>query len=87
MSNEQNKGSAHYVRCKIQPFDLIKAMEPTGIPFVEFCRGNIIKYAFRKKGGREKMIEDLKKAAHYCEEAAGELLRLGAESAPPKSAP
>jgi hypothetical protein len=43
-------------------------METSGNAHADFCRGNVIKYGFRKKGDRQKMIDDLKKAEHYARE-------------------
>jgi len=65
-------GGAHYG--KIDPFVLTRVMKSSGNAHVDGCRCSIIKYAFRVKGEGEmqipKMIDDLKKAAHYANEAA-----------------
>lgn len=66
-------GGDHYKRCQVQPFDLFKAMESTGSVFVDSCRTCIIRYAFRIKGDKKKLAEDLRKASHYALEAAKHL--------------
>lgn len=53
---------SHYSMGGIECIDAIRAsMYPSG--FVDFCKGNVIKYLFRweKKGG----LQDLKKAQVY----------------------
>jgi len=69
-------GGDHYKRLGITPWDLIKAMEPTGITFVDYARADIIAYVARLKGAKEdrpamlsKLREDLLKTAHYAKEA------------------
>lgn len=56
-----------------QPIDLIRCMTPSGNMLVDYAKANAIKYAFRIKGGKEKVIEDLQKAIHYCQIAIEEL--------------
>lgn len=73
-------GGDHYARLKLQPFDLIKAMEPSGNAFVDYARGCIIKYACRKKGDLAKMAEDLEKAAHYAKAAADHIRQLNQQT-------
>ena len=63
-------GGNHYVSQGIMPWDLIKSMKSSGVAFVDYARGDIIAYVWRMKGGRDQQIEDLRKAAHFCEEAA-----------------
>ena len=52
-------GGDHYKLTEIQPIEYILANK------LEFCEGNIVKYAtrWRFKGG----IEDLEKIKHYCD--------------------
>lgn len=78
-NNTREAGGEHYRRGKIQPWDLTQNMETSGNAHVDGCRCSIIKYAFRKKGDVHKMIDDLRKAAHYAEEAAQTLERVEAE--------
>lgn len=66
-------GGSHYSRLAVQPFDLIKAMETSGDAFTDYARGAAIKYASRIKGDRDTLIQDLRKGAHYLEEAAKRL--------------
>lgn len=49
-------GGDHYVKHKIQPWDII---DEYGLSFYE---GNVVKYLLRQKGER---LLDLKKARHY----------------------
>lgn len=72
-SSQDQVGGDHYKRLAVQPFDLFKAMETSGDVFVDQARCNAIKYAARRKGDGAKMAEDLRKAAHYCLEAAKRL--------------
>lgn len=78
-ANTREAGGEHYRKGKVQPWDLTQHMETSGNAHVDGCRCSIIKYAFRKKGDAHKMIDDLRKAAHYAEEAAQTLERLEAE--------
>lgn len=82
--NEKQIGGSHYKNGKIQPWDLTRCMETSGSPHVDGCRFAIIKYAFRKKGDSHKMIEDLRKAAHYAEEAAAALEAIEAAKNQPE---
>jgi len=52
-------GGDHYKLTEIQPIEYILANK------LEFCEGNIVKYAtrWRFKGG----TEDLEKIKHYCD--------------------
>jgi len=69
-SKPQEIGGTHYKQgVKTSPWDLQRAMETSGSPFVDARRADAIKYAFRIKGDTKKLIEDLKKAKH-CIEAA-----------------
>lgn len=76
MNNPTEAGGSHYGE-KLQPFNLTRDMESSGSAHVDGCRCVIIKYAFRikEKGVRKipKMIDDLRKAAHYANEAADTL--------------
>lgn len=66
-------GGNHYLHGTTQPWDLFKVMQSSGSAHVDSCRCNIIKYAFRMKGLERQripqLIQDLKKALHYAEEA------------------
>lgn len=64
-ASTQQVGGTHYLK-PVQPWDLMKVMESSGSAFVDTCRCNAIKYVFRKKID---MLEDLKKARHYLDEA------------------
>ena len=58
-ANDKQVGGSHYVSKGIQPIEYILANQ------LEFCEGNIVKYATRwkDKGG----VEDLRKIKHYCD--------------------
>lgn len=79
---ESEAGGKHYG--KVDPFVLTRVMKSSGNAHVDFCRGNIIKYAFRKKGDTAKMIDDLGKAAHYVAEAIDTLKREAAAKNQPE---
>ena len=66
---------AHYDK-PVMPWHLQEHMESSGSPFVDARRADVIEYAFRLKGGRAALIEDLLKARH-CLDAAVEHLRKG----------
>lgn len=53
-------GGDHYVRHKIQPWDIIDEYR------LGYYEGNAIKYILRRKD-KNKRIEDLEKAIHYLE--------------------
>lgn len=53
------EGPSHYVRCAIQPWDIIDA---NGLDFYE---GNVLKYLLRWKN--KDGVKDLYKARHYLE--------------------
>lgn len=57
-ANNKQVGGSHYMTA-IQPIEYILANK------LEFCEGNIVKYAtrWRFKGG----TEDLEKIKHYCD--------------------
>jgi hypothetical protein len=57
-ANTKQVGGSHYMTA-IQPIEYILANQ------LDFCEGNIIKYATRwkNKGG----VEDLRKIKHYCD--------------------
>ena len=58
-ANDKQVGGSHYMSKGIQPIEYILANQ------LEFCEGNIVKYATRwkDKGG----VEDLRKIKHYCD--------------------
>lgn len=80
MSEQETNGLKELLRRKLprpdhynmatNPIDLIKAMEASGSPLVDFARANIIKYAFRTKGDRK---GDLLKIIDYAEIAIKEV--------------
>ena len=57
-ANTKQVGGSHYMTA-IQPIEYILAND------LDFCEGNIVKYATRwkNKGG----VEDLRKIKHYCD--------------------
>jgi hypothetical protein len=57
-ANTKQVGGRHYMTA-IQPIEYILANQ------LDFCEGNIVKYATRwkNKGG----VEDLRKIKHYCD--------------------
>ena len=57
-TTKQQVGGDHYMTA-IQPIEYILANQ------LDFCEGNIVKYATRwkSKGG----VEDLRKIKHYCD--------------------
>ncbi len=57
-ANNKQVGGSHY-KTAIQPIEYIMAND------LDFCEGNIVKYAtrWRSKGG----VEDLRKIKHYCD--------------------
>jgi hypothetical protein len=57
-ANTKQVGGSHYMTA-IQPIEYILANQ------LDFCEGNIVKYATRwkNKGG----VEDLRKIKHYCD--------------------
>lgn len=60
---------SHYTDGRIEVIDFIRDKK------LDFCRGNVVKYICRagKKGGKDKEIEDLKKARQYCDFAINQL--------------
>ena len=69
-------GGTHYKQgVKTSPWDLQKSMETSGNVFADARRADAIKYTFRIKGDRKKLVEDLKKAKHCLEAAIAELER------------
>jgi hypothetical protein len=63
-------GGTHYKELVIQPVEF--SMKNN----LNTCQANVIKYVCRKKGGRDKVIEDRLKAIHYLELEI-DLLRKG----------
>ena len=72
-SSVRNYGPPHYKNGVCEPWDLTSAMRSSGNAHVDGCRCSIIKYAFRIKGDKAKLIDDLEKASHYALEAAAAL--------------
>lgn len=58
-AQKKQYGGSHYLKHKIQPWDIIKEYE------LDFWEGNALKYLLRYKDKNGK--EDLKKAIHYIE--------------------
>lgn len=69
----------HYDK-PVQPWDLELCMESSGLLFVDARRTDAIEYAFRLKGGRKQLRDDLRKAIHCLEAAVRELERQGIEA-------
>lgn len=59
INKDKEVGGTHYSDMKIEPIELICALD------VDFIQGSIIKYVSRYKS--KNGVEDLKKALHYCE--------------------
>lgn len=59
INKDKEVGGTHYADMKIEPFELIDALD------LDFVQGNIIKYVsrYKNKGGNQ----DLEKAIHYCD--------------------
>ncbi len=74
----QEIGGTHYQQgVQTSPWDLQKVMKTSGSPFVDARRADIIKYAFRVKGGtRDTMLMDLHKVRHCADAAIAELETL-----------
>ena len=75
----RNYGPNYYKNGVCEPWDLTAAMRSSGNAHVDGCRCAIIKYAFRIKGDKAKLIDDLQKASHYALEAAAALRKELAE--------
>ena len=58
---------------RLQPWDLQKHMETSGDAFVDARRADALKYAFRIKGDKDKLIDDLEKAKHCLDAAISQL--------------
>lgn len=58
---------------KLDPWKLQQEMESSGNAFVDARRADTIKYAFRMKGDKHKLLNDLKKARHCVDAAVKEL--------------
>lgn len=52
-------GGTHYKELKIQPLEFAIANR------LDFFQKDILKYIIRRKGDKEKRLEDLRKARHY----------------------
>lgn len=52
-------GGAHYKEMNIQPLEFAIANR------LDFFQKDILKYITRRKGDKEKRLEDLRKAQHY----------------------
>jgi hypothetical protein len=69
---EGQQGGQHYA-AKIDPWELQRVMPSSGSAFVDARRADAIKYAWRLKGDKQKLLEDLKKARHCLDAAITEL--------------
>lgn len=58
INKDKEVGGTHYADMKIEPIELICALD------MDFIQGSIIKYVSRYKN--KNGVEDLKKALHYC---------------------
>lgn len=58
-SLETQVGGSHYVDLAIQPIEFSMANN------LNACQHSAIKYIVRKKGGRDKRLEDIDKAIHF----------------------
>lgn len=60
MSNplQEQEGGTHYKDMAIQPMEIALANKLNAAEF------NVLKYTMRKKGGKAKRLEDLRKAMH-----------------------
>lgn len=79
LTESRKFGPSHYKNGVCEPWDLTAAMRSSGNAHVDGCRCAIIKYAFRIKGDKAKLIDDLEKAGHYALEAADALRKELAE--------
>ena len=68
MSDNVNKPS-HYSAGSVETIDAIKSA--LGDAFLDYCRGNVLKYVWRCRH-KGKLLEDLRKAAKYLEWAIAE---------------
>lgn len=60
---DEQIGGDHYKRLRTQPVCFIMNNR------LNFIQGSIVKYAVRKKGGRQGRMEDYRKIIHYAEMA------------------
>ena len=68
---------AHYTSGDIECIEAIEAA--LGVAgFVDYCKGNAMKYIWRA-GRKSDDVEDLRKAAWYCNRAAQTLIEFDAE--------
>ena len=68
MMHDSVNHPAHYTSGEIECIDAIEAaLGPIG--FVDYCRGNAMKYIWRADL-KSNTVEDMRKAAWYCERAA-----------------
>lgn len=67
---------SHYDKA-IQPWDLQRCMESSGNLFVDARRTDVIEYAFRMKGDRKQLRDDLLKAIDCLKASVEELEREG----------
>ena len=58
---DKQVGGTHYINMPIQPWQIIDLL---GLGFYE---GSALKYLLRRKGKRQRRIEDLRKAIHCIE--------------------
>lgn len=66
------EGGNHY-ESKVDPWELQREMKSSGDAFVDARRADAIKYAWRMKGDKKKLLEDLKKARHCIDAAITQL--------------
>ena len=64
--NKKQVAGDHY-QAETSPWDLQKSMKSSGNAFVDSRRSDAIRYAWRMKGDKKKLLEDLKKALHCLE--------------------
>ena len=68
---------SHYTHGNIECIEAIEAA--LGVAgFVDYCKGNAMKYIWRA-GRKSDDVEDLRKAAWYCNRAAQTLIEFDAE--------
>jgi hypothetical protein len=65
-------GGKHYGN-GCTPWDLQRSMESWGSLFIDARRTDVIEYLFRKKGDKQKQLDDARKALHNCQVIIEEL--------------
>lgn len=58
---DRQVGGSHYKEFRIQPIEFSMLND------LNACQHSAIKYIIRKKGGRDKRLEDIDKAMHFLE--------------------